>query len=67
MKKLIELDAAIETVRKAKNLYQAHRMLVQLPAAQPTQNERVNSNGSLDTVSRQAAIEAIENTKEVAR
>ena len=34
--------------------------LAELPSAQPTQNERVNSNGSLDTVSRQAAIDAID-------
>ena len=30
-----------------------------LPSAQPTQNERVNSNNTLDTISRQAAIDAI--------
>ena len=32
---LISRQDAIETVRKAKNLYQAHRMVVQLPSAQP--------------------------------
>jgi hypothetical protein len=31
---LISRQDAIETVRKAKNLYQAHRMVVQLPSAQ---------------------------------
>ena len=31
--------------------------LAELPSAQPTQNTRVNSNNSLDTISRQAAIE----------
>lgn len=30
-----------------------------LPSAQPTQNNRVNSNNSLDTISRQAAIDAL--------
>ena len=33
--RLISLNAAIETVRKAKSLGQAHRMLVQLPFEQP--------------------------------
>lgn len=28
-----------------------------LPSVQPTQNERVNSNNALDTISRQAAID----------
>lgn len=31
----ISREAAIETVRKAKSIGQAHRMLVQLPSAQP--------------------------------
>lgn len=35
MSSLIERQAAIETVRKAKSIGQAHRMLVQLPSAQP--------------------------------
>ena len=30
-----------------------------LPSAQPTQNNRVNSNNALDTISRQAAIDAL--------
>lgn len=34
MSSLIERQAAIETVRKAKSIGQAHRMLVQLPPAQ---------------------------------
>lgn len=42
MNDLIERQAAIETVRKAKSIGQAHRMLVQLPSAQPGQrNARV--------------------------
>ena len=32
---LISRTAAIETVRKAKSIGQAHRMLLQLPSAQP--------------------------------
>ena len=35
MSSLIERHAAIETVRKAQSIGQAHRMLVQLPSAQP--------------------------------
>ena len=35
MSSLIERQAAIETVRKAKSIGQAHRMLLQLPSAQP--------------------------------
>lgn len=35
MDDLISRQDAIETVRKAKNLYQAHRMVAQLPSAQP--------------------------------
>lgn len=32
MNDLISRQDAIETVRKAKNLYQAHKMLIQLPS-----------------------------------
>ena len=39
MDDLISRQDAIETVRKAKNLYQAHRRLVQLPSAQPEQTD----------------------------
>lgn len=39
MNDLIERQAAIETVRKAKSIGQAHRMLVQLPPAQPDLSE----------------------------
>ena len=35
MSSLIERQAAIEAVRKAKSIGQAHRMLLQLPSAQP--------------------------------
>ena len=35
MNDMISRQAAIETVRKAKSIGQAHRMLVQLPSAQP--------------------------------
>lgn len=35
MSSLIERQAAIETVRKAQSIGQAHRMLAQLPSAQP--------------------------------
>lgn len=35
MDDMISRQAAIETVRKAKSIGQAHRMLVQLPSAQP--------------------------------
>ena len=35
MSSLIERQAAIETVRKAQSIGQAHRMLLQLPSAQP--------------------------------
>lgn len=31
----VSRQAAIETVRKAKSIGQAHRMLIQLPSAQP--------------------------------
>ena len=36
MSDLISRQAAIETVRKAKSIGQAHRMLAQLPSAQQT-------------------------------
>ena len=35
MNDLISRQAAIETVRKAKDKSEAHRMLIQLPSAQP--------------------------------
>ena len=49
---LISRAAAIETVRKAKSIGQAHRMLVQLPSATDT---NVGSN----LIDRQAALDAI--------
>lgn len=36
MDDMISRQAAIETVRKAQSIGQAHRMLVQLPSAQPS-------------------------------
>ena len=50
--RLISLNAAIETVRKAKSIGQAHRMLVQLPSATDT-----NVGGNL--IDRQAALDAL--------
>ena len=46
MSSLIERQAAIETVRKAQSIGQAHRMLLQLPSSQPDKWE--------DTVYRKA-------------
>ena len=37
----------------------AESVFEELPSAQPTQNERVNSNNPLDCISRQAAIDAL--------
>ena len=59
MDDLISRKAAIETVRKAQSIGQAHRMLVQLPPAQPSvsKTEIVAS----DCISRQAAISICDN------
>ena len=40
MDDLISRKAAIETVRKAQSIGQAHRMLVQLPSVQPVEDAR---------------------------
>ena len=50
----ISRQAAIETVRKAKSIGQAHRMLLQLPSAQPSVSKEEMVG---DAVSRQAAID----------
>ena len=42
MRDLIDRQAAIETVRKAKDKSEAHRMLVQLPSAQPECEDAVS-------------------------
>lgn len=52
-----ELDKGAWGVEWDKTL--AKTMIESLPSAQPTQNTRVNSNNSLDTISRQAAIDAM--------
>ena len=41
MSDLISRQAAIEIVRKAKDKSEAHRMLVQLPSAQPETAKRI--------------------------
>ena len=38
---LISRQEAIETVRKAKSIGQAHRMIIQLPSAQPETAKRI--------------------------
>ena len=53
----ISRAAAIETVRKAKSIGQAHRMLVQLPSAQLAQDL---TKGCTDTISRAAVVDEIE-------
>ena len=53
-----ELDKGAWGVEWDKTL--AKTMIESLPSAQPTQNTRVNSNNSLDTISREAAIDAID-------
>lgn len=60
MDDLISQQAAIETVRKAQSIGQAHRMLVQLPPVQPSVS-KMEIVG--DTISRQAAIEALQGRK----
>lgn len=62
---LISREAAIDELDKGawgvewdKTL--AKTMIESLPSAQPTQNTRVNSNNSLDTISREAALEALD-------
>lgn len=57
MDDMISRQAAIETVRKAKSIGQAHRMLVQLPSAQPTGTKTVQVD---DCISRAAVVDAIE-------
>ena len=64
MSDLISREAAIDELDKGawgvewdKTL--AKTMIESLPSAQPTQNTRVNSNNALDTISRQAAIDAV--------
>ena len=52
----ISRQAAIETVRKAQSIGQAHRMLLQLPSAQLAQDLL---NGCTDTISRAAALSAL--------
>ena len=52
-----ELDKGAWGVEWDKTL--AKTMIESLPSAQPTQNTRVNSNNALDTISRQAAIDAM--------
>ena len=49
--RLISLNAAIETVRKAQSIGQAHRMLLQMPSAQPSVSKEEMVG---DAVSRQA-------------
>ena len=56
MSNLISRQAAIETVRKAKDKSEAHRMLVQLPAAQPSVSKTEIVG---DVISRQAAMVAV--------
>ena len=51
---LISRAGAIETVRKAKSIGQAHRMLVQLPSAQPSATD--TNVATTDTISRQAVL-----------
>lgn len=61
MDDMISRQAAIETVRKAKSIGQAHRMLVQLPSAQPVNIAKLQPNCNQvasDCISRQAAIKA---------
>ena len=56
MDDLISRQAAIEAMRKAKDKSDAHRMLLQLPPAQPSVSKEEMVG---DTISRQAAIKAI--------
>ena len=61
MDDMISRRDAIETVRKAKNLYQAHRMLVQLPSAQPVViSKSENTTECKDAVSRFEVLRLID-------
>lgn len=55
MSDLIDRQAAIDAMRKAKDKSEAHRMLIQLPSAQPS----ISCHHENDMVSRQAALDAI--------
>ena len=57
MRELISRQAAIDTVRKAKDKSELHRMLVQLPSAQLAQDL---TKGCTDTISRAAVVDVIE-------
>ena len=54
---MISREAAIEAMRKAKDKSELHRMLAQLPSAQLAQDL---TNGCTDTISRQAAVDALD-------
>ena len=56
MSDLIDRQAAIEAMRKAKDKSEAHRMLLQLPPAQPSVSKTEIVG---DVISRQAAINEI--------
>lgn len=45
MDDLISRQAAIETVRKAKSIGQAHRMLMQLPSTQSELEDKIRAIG----------------------
>lgn len=62
MDDLISRQDAIETVRKAKNLYQAHKMLVQLPAAQQ-ETSILTVKCELDDEELSRVIEAVKNAE----
>ena len=56
----ISRQAAIETVRKAQSIGQAHRMLLQLPSAQPVViSKSENATECEDAVSREAVLNEI--------
>ena len=57
MNDLISRRAAIEAMRKAKDKSELHRMLVQLPSAQPTGTNTVQVE---DCISRAAVVDTIE-------
>ena len=61
MQDLISRQTAIETVRKAKSIGQAHRMLVQLPSAQPVViSKSENTTECEDAVSRFEVLRLID-------
>ena len=62
MDDMISRQAAIETVRKAKDKSEAHRMLIQLPSAQPVAKD-INVPVK-DCISRAAALTALERDEE---